>query len=87
MSGDASVILIASNSSDCDCDLRTFTKSFIRSAPLRSCHGRGAIAPRGPSFIEAPFGPPQLSSSISMPSERISFTNTLKDSGMPACMV
>ena len=85
MSGDASDILIASNSSDCDCDLRTFTKSFMGSLRCGVVMS-GARIQRGPADRHCSASGVQPSSSISIPSERISFTSTLKDSGMPACM-
>jgi hypothetical protein len=85
-SGDAKPIRIESNSSFCPWDFNRLSKSFKAFPPrgfyFQAVHGQSNTPPpRYSSYVFQSF-----SRSISIARERISLTNTLKDSGMPGSM-
>lgn len=80
MSGEARAILIASNSSVLVCAFRNFNKSFTDLLPSELAQSAAGFYPTAVTCLSENYS---SSSSMLIPSERISFNNTLKDSGMP----
>lgn len=80
MSGEARAILIASNSSVLVCAFRNFNKSFTDLLPSELAQSGAGVNPAPVTCLSENYS---SSSSMLIPSERISFNSTLKDSGMP----